>query len=374
MTVLHLSGGMYGHQRQPRRARAEPARPEPRIGGGLRHSTATSGRWTDPVNRGSDAPVLTIRGSGGGVEVSGPARYLGGAIVAGGPFARWEWNGRALVVENDRHGVFPLFWHASGDAIAVSPSSDGLLRSGVSAALDDAALAVFLRAGYFVGDDTPFAAIRALPPAGRVTWNSVTTTVTSGWTHRPPGVASRHELIEAFADLTARSVARHADASLRPCVVPLSGGHDSRHIAFALREHGVPFSCVTVEPYPPAAGDDVAIARMVGGYDDGDARRFCATMTHRCTSYQRRLQVGVPLQPSQRRHPSDTPASHRQQPLITPSRRIPSSSARHNGMAACMRDLDRRNARRVSTPPSRPRRGSTDPHDISPALASTPTR
>ena len=208
-------------------------------------------------------PVLVIRVARGAFTTDGPVRYLGGAIVADGPSARWEWNGRTLSVDNDRHGVFPLFWHASNGMFAISPSVDALLQHGVPAVLDEAAMAVFLRAGHFIGDDTPFTTIRALPPAARLTWDGTAAFVSSGWSHPAPSAATRHELIDAFGDLVSKVVARQADSTLRPCVVPLSGGHDSRHIAFALQEHGVPFSCVTVEPYPPAAADDVAIARIV---------------------------------------------------------------------------------------------------------------
>jgi hypothetical protein len=139
-------------------------------------------------------PLLTIRQSRGIFDVRGPAGYAAGAIVKNGPSARWTWDGHILVVENDRHGVFPLFWHASPGTIAVSPSIDALLDSGVPATLDDTALAVFLRAGYFAGDDTPFASIRALPPAARLTWDtpranpSVATTTPSPAT--PSGAAT----------------------------------------------------------------------------------------------------------------------------------------------------------------------------------------
>ncbi len=77
-------------------------------------------------------------------------------------FARWHWKGEQLVIENDRWGIQPIFWAASANAVHVSTSLDALLDAGVPAALDDAALAVFLRIGYFVGNDTPFRSIRAL--------------------------------------------------------------------------------------------------------------------------------------------------------------------------------------------------------------------
>jgi asparagine synthetase B (glutamine-hydrolysing) len=70
---------------------------------------------------------------------------------------------RRLTVQRDRFGVQPLFWNATPTSVRISPSIDALLAAGAPAELDDAAMAVFLRIGFFVGDDTPFAAIRALP-------------------------------------------------------------------------------------------------------------------------------------------------------------------------------------------------------------------
>ena len=184
--------------------------------------------------------------------------------MPGGPSLRWEWNGERLLVENDRCGVLPLFWSEAPGRIAISTSIDALLGAGISPHLDDGALAVFVRTGFFVGEDTPFAAIRALPPSGRLLWSRGGATLQSAWTAPAPAGALREEIVDRFADTLARVVAAHAAAGDRPVAVLLSGGHDSRHIAFALAEAGQPpRECVTVEPYPPFAAEDVAIARLV---------------------------------------------------------------------------------------------------------------
>ena len=183
--------------------------------------------------------------------------------MPGGPSIRWEWNGDRLLVENDRYGVLPLYWSESPGRIAVSTSIDALLDTGVPPRLDDGALAVFLRTGFFVGEDTPFEAIRALPPSARLEWSRAGASVASAWTPPAPTGASRHEIVDGFGERVARVVAAHAAASDRRAVL-LSGGHDSRHILFALDEAGMlPHECVTVEPYPPSGAEDVAVARHV---------------------------------------------------------------------------------------------------------------
>src|SRR3954465_4455781 len=85
-------------------------------------------------------------------------------------FAEWRWDGAALTVCNDRWGFQPIFYFASKDRIAVSTSVHALLRLGAPVDLDDAALAVFLRLSHFLGADTPFQAVRALPRGAFWMW------------------------------------------------------------------------------------------------------------------------------------------------------------------------------------------------------------
>src|SRR5581483_9545022 len=68
-------------------------------------------------------------------------------------------------IQSDRFGVRPSFFWRRPDAVLVSASISALLDAGAPPTLDDSAMAVFVRTGFFVGDDTPFASIRAVPPA-----------------------------------------------------------------------------------------------------------------------------------------------------------------------------------------------------------------
>jgi asparagine synthase (glutamine-hydrolysing) len=210
--------------------------------------------------------VFSARLERGRYEVSGPTHVeIGRRLDGDGVFAAWTWDGERLTVERDRSGLLPLFYTAGTDAIAVSTSIDALLASGVSAALDDGAIAVFLRAGFFVGDDTPFAAIRALPPGRSWTWTAHEgVRIADGWTPPAAVTRSRKEAIDRFSGAFITSMNRRLAAATEPLVVPLTGGHDSRHILLALQElRRLPDRCVTATPYPPNAPDDVSIAAML---------------------------------------------------------------------------------------------------------------
>jgi hypothetical protein len=162
-----------------------------------------------------------------------------------GVYAGWSWSNGQLVVEQDRHGFFPLFeWRQTGTRV-LSTDLLTLLEIGAPHALDLDALSVFVRAGFFVGNDTPFAAIRAVLP--------------------PPALRrrldiSRDQAIDGFIDLFRQAIRRRLPSG--PYRMPLSGGRDSRHILFELLAAAAPPSaCVTVRHFPPRANDDELIAR-----------------------------------------------------------------------------------------------------------------
>ena len=116
---------------------------------------------------------------GTGVKTSGSPRIqLGHRIDLGpgrepaGNWVEWEWDGERLEVRNDRFRGYPLYYMQGPASVAVSPSIDALLGLGGDRGLDTDAIAVFLTIGHFVGEDTPFRAIRALPPAAKLTWRA----------------------------------------------------------------------------------------------------------------------------------------------------------------------------------------------------------
>jgi asparagine synthase (glutamine-hydrolysing) len=164
-----------------------------------------------------------------------------------GVYGGWIWDGGTLRVEHDRYGMFPLFRSSSTDGSLLSTDLLQLVERGAPTSLDLDALSVFLRLGFFVGDDTPFTSIRAvLPPR--------------------PGIAaaglSRAAAIRGYIDLVRQAIRRRLPTG--PFALPLSGGRDSRHLLYELLDAGYPPArCVTVRHFPPRGNEDEEIARAL---------------------------------------------------------------------------------------------------------------
>lgn len=168
---------------------------------------------------------------------------LGAARVAGADdrdddaFLRWSWDGRCLTVRNDRLGLFPAFYAVYDDGIAVASSLVELVRGGAPTDLDVEALLLFREIGFFLGDDTPFTHIRALPTSARLEWDGelrLEHELQLGGSL----TISREEAMTEFAELMREAVLRRVPDE--PFAVPLSGGRDSRHILFELVAAGAP--------------------------------------------------------------------------------------------------------------------------------------
>jgi asparagine synthetase B (glutamine-hydrolysing) len=215
------------------------------------------------------APFLHLQYADGRTTARGfDACLLGqkldlGRAVPDGVFAEWTWDGATLTVRTDRYGIRPLYYWADERQIAVSPSLPRLLQEGAPTELDEPALAVFFRTGYYVGEDTPFRAIRALPPGASLTWTAGKLTLESGLTLPPLQPMSRDEAIDAYIPLLREAVRKRLPAS-QELVMPLSGGRDSRHLLFEIVAAGYrPTACLTVHHHPPRTDDDVAFASQV---------------------------------------------------------------------------------------------------------------
>lgn len=126
-----------------------------------------------------------------------------------------------------------------------SSSIPALFGAGAPRDLDDEAVALFLRLGFFVGADTPFRAIRAATPPVS-----------------PPPKAhalNRRQVANAFLEHFSASIRRCLPS--QPYVLPLSGGCDSRHILLELIDAGcAPRECVTVKHHPPRGDSDTLVA------------------------------------------------------------------------------------------------------------------
>jgi len=182
-----------------------------------------------------------------------------------GVFAQWHWDGAQLAVHNDRYGFFPVFWSRTrGGGICISPSLVTLIEQGVSTELDVEALSVFFRLGFFVGDDTPFKAIKAVPPDAVFQWQSEKLECRGRYpAPAKPSDVSRDEAIDRYIDLFAKAMAKRAPAS-NDFAIPVSGGRDSRHILLELHRMGFnPRACVTAMDNPPDPNEDPRIAAIL---------------------------------------------------------------------------------------------------------------
>jgi asparagine synthase (glutamine-hydrolysing) len=211
------------------------------------------------------APVFFATAKDGRVGVAGdPVCPLGHKVETGarsgeGIFAEWDWNGQRLAARNDRYGFYPLFLFHKENQVGISASIAALVRHGADTTLDYPGLAVALRLGQFVGDDTPFHYIRALPPNARLQWDGKQLKLSGGYEFHPSVHSTRDEAIQTYLELFRRSIQRRPPPTEK-FSVPLSGGRDSRHILFELVRNGFrPAYCLTAMTFP----DDVRTAALV---------------------------------------------------------------------------------------------------------------
>lgn len=200
----------------------------------------------------------------GRVVIAGAPEWRGGHRIgeADGLFGEWKWDGTRLVVRNDRYGFHPVFFHAGRDEIVVSNSILRLIAEGVPGDPDAGAIGAFLRLGFFIGDDTPYRAIRALPPGAALCWEAGRWTLDSGMPDAAPSEIGRDDALDGYIALFRAAVARRSEGVC--AAMPLSGGRDSRHILLELVAGGrPPGETCTVEMGPSYPASEAAIARAL---------------------------------------------------------------------------------------------------------------
>jgi len=192
--------------------------------------------------------------------ISGASTDPGGGSSPEDIHASWHWDGEILHASNCRYGMYPLFYFADRNSICLSTSLTALLQQGAPLELDYTALSVFLRLGFFVGEDTPFSAIRQLPPSAVLRWKGGKLDISSHLTESKLQSISRASAVDGYVSLFRAAIQRRLPAD-REYVMPISGGRDSRHILLELLAAGrIPKFCVTARHFPPRPNPDLATA------------------------------------------------------------------------------------------------------------------
>lgn len=204
--------------------------------------------------------ALVVAVHEGRITVRGDVRHR---LANTQTWSEWDWDGTRLRVANCPLGMHPLYWRAYPHGIGVATTLFELLDESVVP--DYPALAVFLRLGWFLGEDTPFKGIAQLPPNSVLEW----TPERGAQLHE--GERPRAARVSIDRDRAMRIYAQLFDEAVRRClpvagrlVLPLSGGRDSRHIALALHEAGVrPAACGTLKHLPGRPDEDARVAALL---------------------------------------------------------------------------------------------------------------
>ncbi|MGE3934449.1 MAG: asparagine synthase-related protein [Rhodospirillaceae bacterium] len=212
---------------------------------------------------------IDIKRSASGPVVEGLRSHAAGhripsasGEVPDGVFFSWDWDGSRLSVRNCRYGLYPLYYFVRDGGICLSMSIPRLLLQGAPTDLDEAAVALFLRLGWFCGEDTPFRHIRTVPPAAHFEWRDGRLDVSGARPQIKPQRMDRDAAIDAYIELFRDAMAKRATSD--DIGLPLSGGRDSRRILLELNAQGRrPRECVTVRHPPPRHNEDARCATML---------------------------------------------------------------------------------------------------------------
>lgn len=220
----------------------------------------------------ADEKYFYAKSENGRIHTRGEHRFARGHQIQGsqnlkadGVFSEWDWDGSKLTVRNDRYGFQQLFYFCRENEICVSPSIFQLIAQQAPVEIDYTALAVFLRLGYFIGEDTPFKDIRAVPPDAAFEWRNGQLRASGKYTFGAAQNISGNGALDAYISLFRQSIKRRLPVN-ESFTVPLSGGRDSRHILLELCEQGYrPPFCPTLQRYPPRSNEDERVAAQVTG-------------------------------------------------------------------------------------------------------------
>ena len=214
-------------------------------------------------------PFLHLVKTAEGVQANGQTSFFVGSRIPDAPgdqgyFVDWSWDGNTVHVRSEPWGFAPVFFHSTANEFIVSTQIDAVLARRGRATLDFPALAAFMRLGFFLGDDTPWQGISAIPRSGLISWAPGSGLAVLGdWVCPPAQDSTREQAVHRYASLFSASVARRARNDEK-IVMPLSGGRDSRHILFELlKQRRTPDLCITTDHFPERNNEDIRIASQL---------------------------------------------------------------------------------------------------------------
>lgn len=198
-----------------------------------------------PLSAGPSDAFVHVRAIEGSWVVDGTPKWSGGTAVdhehgPDGVGASWQCIEGTVRVTTDRLGFFPLYYFATATELCLSPSLVTLLERGAPRDLDHDAIGVFLRTGWFIGDDTAFAAIRTVPRSRRFEWSRGRLRVEPPEPLADEQAIGRDEAVNGYIERFRAAIARRLPPDGDGFVMPLSGGADSRHILLELVRQGRP--------------------------------------------------------------------------------------------------------------------------------------
>ena len=224
---------------------------------GLAADEAQRVREPSPRRRTEEA-CLTVRWAADGTATaSGLTSY---AFSHGVLTASWQYVNGVLSVHSDRYGMLPLYIFQEPGRTVVATSLAAVMRAVMPLALDEDAIASFLRLGAFLGDDTPFQGVRRVAPGTVLVCDQSGCRASGGWPVVAPTRLGPDAAAAAYRELFHEAL-RSVPVDPERSVVLLSGGRDSRHILLGLHAIGqTPANALTVQTDPFDGRNNTEIA------------------------------------------------------------------------------------------------------------------
>ncbi|MGZ5443103.1 MAG: asparagine synthetase B family protein [Thermoanaerobaculia bacterium] len=168
-------------------------------------------------------------------------------VIGDFSFALWDASRRTLILSRDAFGIRPLFYHASPRRVVWSTKLDPLVEPllGIDPTIDDEYIGGYMTGGAGA-EETPYRAIRVVPPGAMLVFTPAGKSVRTFWSvHSIQDITLRNDrdYEERLLELLREAVSVRLQSD-RPVAAELSGGLDSSTIvclaAGLVRDGAVP--------------------------------------------------------------------------------------------------------------------------------------